>query len=84
MWNYAFRYINTYSFSKVTLPHLLEWYALDFSKDDDNCLDKAPYEGLINLLSSLVRPPLSQLFQQLLCEDSAYNFTENIGKFMHC
>lgn len=72
-----------YCIWKVILPQLREWYALDFSKDDESCLDKVPYEGLINLLSTLVRSPLSGLFQELLSEDSAYNFTENIGKILN-
>ncbi|KFM76269.1 hypothetical protein X975_06436, partial [Stegodyphus mimosarum] len=62
----------------ISLPKLLDWYAMDFSKDDESDLDKAPYEGLINLLSTLVRSPLDELFQDLLSADSMLNFSENI------
>ncbi|XP_054713463.1 zinc finger FYVE domain-containing protein 26-like [Uloborus diversus] len=62
----------------VSLPKLLDWYALDFSKDEENCLDKAPYEGLINLFSTLVRPHLAEKFQSLFSEESALNLSENI------
>lgn len=43
-------------------------------------MDKAPYEGLINLIKTLVRPFLADKFQRLLSEDAAYTFAENIGE----
>ncbi|CAL1270215.1 unnamed protein product [Larinioides sclopetarius] len=62
----------------VSLPKLLEWYAADFSIDDENDLDKAPYEGLLDLLSTSVSSNLADSFKSLFSSDSTHNFSENI------
>ncbi|GIY07382.1 zinc finger FYVE domain-containing protein 26 [Caerostris darwini] len=63
---------------KISLPKLLEWYAADFSIDDENDLDQAPYEGLLNLLSTSVRSDLANSFKDLFSGDYVHNFSENI------
>ncbi|GBM82852.1 Zinc finger FYVE domain-containing protein 26 [Araneus ventricosus] len=60
----------------VSLPKLLEWYAADFSIDDENDLDKASFEGLLDLLSTSVNSNLADSFKSLFSDDS--NFSENI------
>ncbi|KAF8796021.1 Zinc finger FYVE domain-containing protein 26 [Argiope bruennichi] len=63
---------------KVSLPKLLEWYAADFSIEDESDLDKAPYEGLLDLLSTSVSSNLADSFKNLFSGDYTHNFSENI------